>query len=118
MSAPVFPNKRPRMQTLRKLEASLGAALDDSAKFMFIIFSAAGLLLCLGYQFLAIPHRYSLDYGEAPLDLTSLKPEGTEFAESSLTTTLAAVNPKTPATKVAVPKPDSQFRRKSDPRSP
>jgi len=55
------------MQTLRKLDTSLGTALDESAKFMFIIFSAAGLILCLGYQFLAIPYRYSLDYGEAPL---------------------------------------------------
>jgi hypothetical protein len=55
------------MQTWRKLDTSLGTALDDSAKFMFIIFSVVGLLLCLGYQFLAIPHRYSLDYGEAPL---------------------------------------------------
>src|SRR6185503_18164271 len=33
----------------------------------FIIFSAVGLMLCLGYQVLAIPNRYSLDYGEAPL---------------------------------------------------
>ncbi len=55
------------MQTWRKLDASLGAALDESAKFMFIIFSAVGLILCLGYQFLAVPNRYSLDYGEAPL---------------------------------------------------
>jgi hypothetical protein len=55
------------MQTLRKLDTFLGAVLDDSAKFMFIVFSAVGLMLCLGYQSLAIPHRYSLDYGEAPL---------------------------------------------------
>ena len=55
------------IQTWRKLDTSLGTVLDDSAKFMFIIFSAVGLILCLGYQFLAIPQRYSLDYGEAPL---------------------------------------------------
>lgn len=34
---------------------------------MFLIFSALTLLICLGYQFLALTHRYSLDYGEAPL---------------------------------------------------
>ena len=34
---------------------------------MFLIFSAVTLLIWLAYQFLAITHRYSLDYGEAPL---------------------------------------------------
>ena len=55
------------MQLWRKLESSLGIFLNDGAKFMFIIFATVGLLLCLGYQLLAIPYRYSLDYGEAPL---------------------------------------------------
>ena len=55
------------MQTLRKLDASLGLVLDDGAKIMFLIFSAVALILCLAYQFLAVTHRYSLDYGEAPL---------------------------------------------------
>ena len=55
------------MQKLRKLDASLGMVLDDGAKIMFLIFSAVTLLICLEYQFLAITHRYSLDYGEAPL---------------------------------------------------
>ncbi|MCI0553833.1 MAG: hypothetical protein L0287_23025, partial [Anaerolineae bacterium] len=55
------------MQTLRKLDTSLGLVLDDGAKIMFLIFSAVGGLRCLVYQSLAIPHRYSLDYGEAPL---------------------------------------------------
>ena len=55
------------MQILRKLDTLLGSVLDDSAKFMFVIFSAVGLILCLSYQLLTIPHRYSLDYGEAPL---------------------------------------------------
>jgi hypothetical protein len=55
------------MQTLRKFDASLGSILEDGGKIMFFIFSAAALLVCLGYQLLAIPHPYSLDYGEAPL---------------------------------------------------
>ena len=55
------------MQTWRRLDTSLGLILDDGAKIMFITFSIVGFVLCLAYQFLAIPHRYSLDYGEAPL---------------------------------------------------
>ena len=55
------------MQILRKLDASLGLILDDGAKIMFLVFSAVALTLCLAYQFLAVTHRYSLDYGEAPL---------------------------------------------------
>jgi hypothetical protein len=55
------------MQTLRKLDTSMGLVLNDGAKIMFIIFAAVGLIVFLGYQSLAIPHRYSLDYGEAPL---------------------------------------------------
>ena len=55
------------MQTLRKLDTSLGLVLNDVSKIIFILFSAVGFLLCLAYQSLAIPHRYSLDYGEAPL---------------------------------------------------
>lgn len=55
------------MQTLRKLDQSLGIGLDDAAKIMFLIFSMVALMLCLAYQFLAVTHRYSLDYGEAPL---------------------------------------------------
>jgi hypothetical protein len=55
------------MRTLRKLDASLGLILDDGAKIMFLVFSAVALILCLAYQFLAVTHRYSLDYGEAPL---------------------------------------------------
>jgi len=55
------------MQKLRKLDASLGLVLDDGAKIMFLIFSGVALFICLRYQFIALPHRYSLDYGEAPL---------------------------------------------------
>jgi 4-amino-4-deoxy-L-arabinose transferase-like glycosyltransferase len=55
------------MQKLRKLDTSLGLVLNDVSKTIFILFSAVGLTLCLAYQSLAIPHRYSLDYGEAPL---------------------------------------------------
>src|SRR5574341_1556732 len=55
------------MQTLRKLDASLGLLIDDAAKIMFFIFSGVALIICLLYQFLAVPHRYSLDYGEASL---------------------------------------------------
>jgi 4-amino-4-deoxy-L-arabinose transferase-like glycosyltransferase len=55
------------MQTLRKLDASLGSVLDDGAKIMFLIFSAVALIICLLYQLLAVTYRYSLDYGEAPL---------------------------------------------------
>src|SRR5687768_5354964 len=55
------------MQTLRKLDASLGSVLDDGAKIMFLVFSAVALIICLLYQLLAVTYRYSLDYGEAPL---------------------------------------------------
>src|SRR5215510_350732 len=55
------------MQKLRKLDSSLGSVFNDGAKIMFLIFSAITLLICLEYQFLALTHRYSLDYGEAPL---------------------------------------------------
>src|SRR5687768_5482143 len=55
------------MQTLRRLDASLGTVLDNGAKIMFLIFSVVALILCLAYQFLVVRHRYSLDYGEAPL---------------------------------------------------
>jgi 4-amino-4-deoxy-L-arabinose transferase-like glycosyltransferase len=55
------------MQTLRRLDRSLGPILEDGGKIMLFIFAAAALLVCLRYQFLAIPHPYSLDYGEAPL---------------------------------------------------
>ena len=55
------------MQTLRKIDASLGLVLDDGAKIMFLISSGVALILCLTYQFLAVTYRYSLDYGEAPL---------------------------------------------------
>src|SRR5215211_4890961 len=55
------------MQTLRRVDASVGSIVDDGAKLMFFIFSAPALIVCLAYQFLAVPHRYSLDYGEAPL---------------------------------------------------
>ena len=55
------------MQIVRKLDTSFGLVLDDGAKTLFLIFSAFSLLLCLTYQFLAVPYPYSLDYGEAPL---------------------------------------------------
>jgi 4-amino-4-deoxy-L-arabinose transferase-like glycosyltransferase len=55
------------MQTVRRFDASLGSILEDGGKIMFFIFSAAALLVCLRYQLLAIPHPFSLDYGEAPL---------------------------------------------------
>src|SRR5512145_577297 len=55
------------MQTLRKFDESLGSILEDGGKIMFFIFSVAALLVCLRYQLLAVPHPFSLDYGEAPL---------------------------------------------------
>ena len=55
------------MQTVRKFDTTLGSILEDGGKIMFFIFSAAALLVCLRYQLLAIPHPFSLDYGEAPL---------------------------------------------------
>ena len=55
------------MQTVRRFDASLGSILEDGGKIMLFIFSAAALLVCLRYQLLAIPHPFSLDYGEAPL---------------------------------------------------
>jgi hypothetical protein len=55
------------MQTLRKLDASLGAILEEGAKIMFWIFSCAALIVCLGYQIQAASFPYQLDYGEAPL---------------------------------------------------
>ncbi len=55
------------MQFVRRGDASLGLILDDGAKIMFFIFSGVALIVCLAYQLLAVPHPYSLDYGEAPL---------------------------------------------------
>ena len=53
------------MQTSRKLDSSLGLVLDEGVKFMFIIFSAVALILCLASQGLAVTYRYSLDYSQA-----------------------------------------------------
>lgn len=55
------------LKFLRKLDTLLGPYLADSAQAVFWSFSAVALLICLGYQFAAVPHPYSLDYGEAPL---------------------------------------------------
>ncbi|MDO8567505.1 MAG: glycosyltransferase family 39 protein, partial [Dehalococcoidales bacterium] len=55
------------MQILKKIDTSLGLALDDGAKIMFLLFSSVALIVCLGYQLLAIGYPYSMDYGEAPL---------------------------------------------------
>ena len=55
------------MQTLRRYDALLGVILEDGARILFFIFSAAALLVCIKYQLSAISHPYSLDYGEAPL---------------------------------------------------
>ena len=55
------------MQTLRRVDASLGSIFEEGAKIMFFIISFAALLVCLNYQQTAVPHPYSLDYGEAPL---------------------------------------------------
>jgi len=54
------------VQALRKLDTTL-VVLDDGAKIMFVIFSAAALFIFLTYQFRAATHPFSLDYGEAPL---------------------------------------------------
>ena len=51
------------MQTWRKLDATLGASLDDGAKIMFLIFSALALSVCVVYQFLVVTCPYSMDYG-------------------------------------------------------
>ena len=48
------------MQTLRKIDASLGLVLDDGAKIMFLIFSGIALIVCLAYQFWLL-QTYSLD---------------------------------------------------------
>src|SRR5215208_7085011 len=55
------------MQLVRRGDASVGLILDDGAKIMFFIFSGVALIICFFYQLLAVPQRYSLDYGEAPL---------------------------------------------------
>ena len=55
------------MQTWKKFDGTLGSILEDGGKIMFFIFSAAALLICLRYQLAAVPHPFSLDYGEAPL---------------------------------------------------
>jgi hypothetical protein len=55
------------MQTLRRVDASLGSIFEDGAKIMFSIFLAAALLACIRYERVAVRHPYSLDYGEAPL---------------------------------------------------
>ena len=54
-------------QIFRKFDSSIGPMLDDGARIMFLVFSSAAILLCLAYQFLVVPYRYSMDYGEAPL---------------------------------------------------
>ncbi len=55
------------MQILKKIDSWLGMALDDGARIMFLLFSSVALIVCLGYQLLAISYPYSMDYGEAPL---------------------------------------------------
>jgi hypothetical protein len=55
------------MQTVRRIDASLGPALEQGGKIMFFIFSAAAVIVCIVYQSIAATFRYSLDYGEAPL---------------------------------------------------
>ena len=55
------------MQTLRKFDAWFAPFLVEGAKIMFQIFAAVAILLCIGYQWAAIRHPYSMDYGEAPL---------------------------------------------------
>lgn len=55
------------MNRLRSLDDILGLILHDGAKIMFFLFAAVVVIICRSYQQLAIPHPYSLDYGEAPL---------------------------------------------------
>ena len=55
------------MQTIRKIDASLGWALGEGAKVMFWIVSFVVLIVCLVYQIRAASFPYPLDYGEAPL---------------------------------------------------
>ena len=59
--------KNPSIRIARRIDSALGPFLDDGARIMFFMFSAAALVICLLYQLLAVPHPYSLDYGEAPL---------------------------------------------------
>ena len=55
------------MQIFRKIDTTLGWALNEGAKIMFWIFSFVALIVCLVYQLRAASFRYQLDYGEAPL---------------------------------------------------
>lgn len=55
------------MRIWTRFDSALGPFLDDGAKIFFFVFSGAALIICLLYQLVAIPHPYSLDYGEAPL---------------------------------------------------
>jgi len=55
------------MQTLRKIDDTLGLVVNDGAQIMFALFAIVVFMICLGYQQIAISHPYSLDYGEAPL---------------------------------------------------
>ncbi len=54
-------------QFLQKVETAIGPILNASTRIIFIIFAVAAIIICFWYQGLAIPNRYSLDYGEAPL---------------------------------------------------
>lgn len=55
------------IHTLRKIDDTLGSILHDGTKIMFFLFAACAFIVCWLYQRLALPHPYSLDYGEAPL---------------------------------------------------
>jgi len=52
---------------LRRLDASMGLAVEDGAKIMLLLFLSMAVVICFVYQVLALSHRYPLDYGEAPL---------------------------------------------------
>jgi len=52
---------------LKKVDLSVGTTLESGFEVVLLIFLSVAALLCLTYQFLALTHRYPLDYGEAPL---------------------------------------------------
>ncbi|MEK7767674.1 MAG: hypothetical protein AAB368_15705, partial [bacterium] len=51
----------------RDVRLSVGPAAEQWVVAALVLILSCAALLCLGYQALALTHRYPLDYGEAPL---------------------------------------------------
>ena len=54
-------------QSLSKFDTSIGKILTPGTNIIFILLSALAVVICVGYQWMAISYPYSMDYGEAPL---------------------------------------------------